>query len=134
MGDTDSEHQHSGDATRRQVLGDVHVDRAHASATDFDKPLQALFTDAAWGQVWSRQDISKRERSMITIALLAAFGRDEELALHVRATANTGASADDVREVLLHVAIYAGIPAANHAVKIAKAALTDIANEAGENP
>ncbi len=110
----------TGTATRRRVLGDAHVDRAEAGKTAFDAPFQALITDAAWGHVWSRGTISDRERSMLTIALLAGLGNDAELALHIRATANTGASRDDVLEVLLHVAIYAGVPRANHAIAIAK--------------
>jgi len=109
-----------GMATRRAVLGDAHVDRAEAAKTAFDQPFQNLITEAAWGHVWSRAELTKRERSLITIALLAALGHDDEVAMHVRATANTGASREDVREALLHVAIYAGVPAANHAIKIAK--------------
>ena len=115
-----------GMATRRGVLGDAHVDRAQANKTEFDAPFQDLITEAAWGHVWSRPNISKRERSMLTIALLAGLGHHEELAMHVRATANTGASADDLREVLLHVAIYAGVPAANHAFKIVKQTLQEM--------
>ncbi|OCJ09160.1 4-carboxymuconolactone decarboxylase [Rhizobium sp. AC44/96] len=109
-----------GMATRRSVLGDAHVDRAEASSTAFDKPFQELITEAAWGNVWSRPGLTHRERSIVTIALLAALGQDDEVAMHVRATANTGATRDDVCEALLHVAIYAGVPAANHAIKIAK--------------
>lgn len=109
-----------GMATRRSVLGDAHVDRAEAAKTAFDAPFQELITEAAWGHVWSRPDWTKRERSMVTIALLAALGQDEEVAMHVRATANTGATPEDIREALLHVAIYAGVPAANHAFKIVK--------------
>lgn len=109
-----------GMAMRRRVLGDAHVDRAEAGTTDFDQPFQALITEAAWGHLWSRDTISLRERSMLTIALLAGLGNDHELALHIRATANTGASPADVLEALLHVAIYAGVPRANHAIKIAK--------------
>lgn len=109
-----------GMATRRSVLGDAHVDRAEANKTEFDLPFQELITEAAWGHVWSRPELSKRERSLITIALLAALGQDDEVAMHVRATANTGATREDIREALLHVAIYAGVPAANHAIKIAK--------------
>ncbi|WP_237154350.1 4-carboxymuconolactone decarboxylase [Oryzibacter oryziterrae] len=109
-----------GMAIRRKVLGDAHVDRAEAAKTDFDEPFQALITDAAWGHVWARQTISLRERSMLTIALLAGLGNDHELAMHIRATANTGASEQDVMEALLHVAIYAGVPRANHAIKIAR--------------
>ncbi|ATQ58172.1 4-carboxymuconolactone decarboxylase [Paracoccus yeei] len=109
-----------GMATRRTVLGDAHVDRAEAAKTDFDAPFQTLITEGAWGSVWSRDTISKRERSMLTIALLAGLGNDHELAMHIRATARTGASRQDVLEALLHVAIYAGVPRANHAIKIAK--------------
>ncbi|MBY4590657.1 MULTISPECIES: 4-carboxymuconolactone decarboxylase [Rhizobium] len=115
-----SERYRQGMATRRAVLGDAHVDRAAAAASEFDRPFQELITEAAWGHVWSRPALSKRERSIVTIALLAALGQDDEVAMHVRATANTGASREDVCEALLHVAIYAGVPAANHAIKIAK--------------
>lgn len=109
-----------GMATRRRVLGDAHVNRAEAAKTAADAPFQALITDAAWGHVWSRDTISLRERSMVTIALLAGLGNDHELVLHIRATANTGATEADVMESLLHVAIYAGVPRANHAIRIAK--------------
>lgn len=115
--------------TRRKVLGDAHVNRAEATKTAFDAPFQALITDAAWGHVWSRGTISLRERSMLTIALLAGLGNDHELAMHIRATRNTGASADDVMEALLHVAIYAGVPRANHAIKIAKDTFAAMAEE-----
>lgn len=115
-----------GMATRRAVLGDAHVDRAEANKTDFDAPFQAMITETAWGDVWSRPDWSKRERSMVTIALLAALGHHEELAMHVRATTNTGATADDMREAMLHVAIYAGVPAANTAIKIVKKTLDEM--------
>ena len=109
-----------GIAVRRSVLGEAHVDRADQATTDFDRPFQELITEAAWGTVWSRPTWSKRERSMVTLALLAALGHDEEVAMHVRATANTGASREDICEAFLHVAIYAGVPAANQAIKIAK--------------
>jgi 4-carboxymuconolactone decarboxylase len=109
-----------GMRTRRRILGDAHVNRAEASKTAADAPFQALITDAAWGHLWSRDTISLRERSMLTIALLAGLGNEAELAMHIRATANTGASEADVMEALLHVAIYAGLPRANQAIKIAK--------------
>lgn len=109
-----------GMKTRREVLGDAHVDRAEANKTDADIPFQTLITEGAWGQVWSSDKISRRERSMITIALLAATSNFEEIPMHIRATARTGASKDDVMEALQHVAIYAGVPKANHAIKIAK--------------
>ncbi|MFC7705377.1 MULTISPECIES: 4-carboxymuconolactone decarboxylase [Paracoccaceae] len=109
-----------GMKTRRRVLGDAHVDRAEAAKTPFDAPFQEMITEAAWAHVWSRDTIPLRERSMLTIALLAGVGNFEELAMHIRATANTGASKEDVLEALMHVAIYAGVPKANHAFKIAK--------------
>jgi len=109
-----------GMETRRSVLGDAHVDRAEAAKTEFDADFQRFITEGAWGSVWSRSGLSKRERSLITIALLAALGHDEEVAMHVRATANTGATAEDIKEALLHVAVYAGVPAANRAFRIAK--------------
>ncbi|WP_075292098.1 4-carboxymuconolactone decarboxylase [Pararhizobium arenae] len=120
MSEATSERYAQGLKTRRAVLGDRHVDKAQAKTTEFDQPFQELITEAAWGNVWSRPNWTKRERSMVTIALLAALGHDEEVAMHVRATMNTGASRDDIREALLHVAIYAGVPAANRAIKIAK--------------
>ncbi len=123
-------------AARRAVLGDAHVDRAQANTTAFDADFQAFITEGAWGSVWSRPGISRRERSMITIALLAALGHDEEVAMHVRATANTGASMDDVKEALLHVAVYAGVPAANRAFRVAKQVFREIgvlAEEEGGN-
>lgn len=109
-----------GMETRRSVLGDAHVDRAEAAKSEFDADFQRFITEGAWGSVWSRSGLSKRERSLITIALLAALGHDEEVAMHVRATANTGATAEDIKEALLHVAVYAGVPAANRAFRIAK--------------
>ena len=110
----------AGMAIRRRVLGDAHVDAAEARKTDFDAAFQQLITEGAWGRVWARDTISLRERSMLTIALLAALGNDEEVAMHVRACANTGASPDDVMEALLHVAVYAGVPRANRAIRIAR--------------
>lgn len=115
-----------GLAVRRAVLGDSHVDRAERATTDFDRPFQQLVTEAAWGTVWSRPGWSKRERSIVTLALLAALGHDEEVAMHVRATANTGATREDICEAFLHVAIYAGVPAANRAIRIAKGVLAEM--------
>ncbi|MBZ9668300.1 4-carboxymuconolactone decarboxylase [Mesorhizobium sp. ES1-3] len=116
----------TGVEVRRAVLGDPHVDRAEVAATDFDQPFQDLITEAAWGTVWARPGFSKRERSIVTLALLAALGHDEEVALHVRATANTGATREDICETFLHVAIYAGVPAANRAFKIAKEVFSEM--------
>lgn len=121
-----SERFEIGMATRRAVLGEAPVKRASAAMTDFDAPFQTFITEGAWGSVWSRSELTKRERSLITIALLAALGHDEEVAMHIRATANTGASPEDVREALLHVAVYAGVPAANRAFKIVKKAYAEM--------
>jgi 4-carboxymuconolactone decarboxylase len=117
----------AGMAVRRKVLGDRHVDRAGAEASALDRDFQAFIAEGVWGSVWTRPHFSLRERSVVTIALLAALGHDEELALHIRATRNTGATVDDVREVLLHVAAYAGVPAANHAFRIARTVYAEMA-------
>ena len=118
-----------GMRTRRAVLGDAHVDRAEAATTPFDDPFQTLITEAAWGTVWSGDGISPRERSMLTLALLAALGNFEELPMHIRATANTGASKQDVLEAFQHVAIYAGAPRANQALKLAKQTYAEMETE-----
>ena len=110
----------AGMKVRRSVLGDAHVDRAEARKTAFDADFQRFITEGAWGSVWSRPGLDKRTRSMLVIALMAALGHEEELAMHIRATRNTGASREDVKEVLLMVAVYAGVPAANTAVRVAK--------------
>ena len=110
----------TGMRVRREVLGDAHVDRAEAAKTPFDQPFQQMITETAWGNLWADDTISRRERSMLTLALLAATGNFEEIPMHIRATANTGASKDDVMQALLHVAVYAGVPKANHAIKLAK--------------
>ncbi|MBS9717368.1 4-carboxymuconolactone decarboxylase [Pseudohalocynthiibacter aestuariivivens] len=115
-----SDRYNDGMKTRREILGDAHVDRAEAAKTAFDTPFQELITEGAWGTVWARDTITPRERSMLTLTLLAALGHWEEFAMHIRATENTGASPEDVREAMLHVAIYAGVPAANHALRIAR--------------
>lgn len=109
-----------GMKTRREVLGDSHVDRAEAAKTHLDQPFQDLITEGAWGTVWSSDAITRRERSMLTLALLAATGNFEEIPMHIRATARTGASQTDIMEAFQHVAIYAGVPKANHAIKLAK--------------
>lgn len=115
-----SDRYDAGMKTRRSVLGDAHVDRAEAAKTGFDEAFQTLITEGAWGTVWSNDNITKRERSMLTLALLAATGNFEEIPMHIRATVNTGASKTDVMEAFQHVAIYAGVPKANHALKMAK--------------
>jgi 4-carboxymuconolactone decarboxylase len=122
----------TGMATRRSVLGDAHVNRASAGMTAFDEPFQTFITEGAWGSVWSRPHLTKRERSIVTLALLAALGHDEEVAMHTRATVNTGATPEDIREALLHVAVYAGVPAANQAFKIVKKTYAEMAAETKE--
>jgi 4-carboxymuconolactone decarboxylase len=118
-----------GIATRRAVLGDAHVDRAEAAKTPFDAPFQSLITEGAWGTVWADDTISLRERSMLTLALLAATGNFDEIPMHVRATVRTGASRDDIMQAFLHVAVYAGVPRANHAIKLAKQTLAEMEEE-----
>lgn len=109
-----------GIRTRRAVLGDTHVDKAVAQTTAFDEPFQALITEGAWGTLWADQTIAQRDRSMLTLALLAATGSFEEIPMHIRATAQTGATPEEVMQAFLHVAVYAGVPKANHAIKLAK--------------
>ena len=109
-----------GMQTRRAVLGDDHVDRAIAGTTALTQPFQDLITRYAWGEVWSRPGLDRRSRSMITLALLATLGHDHELAMHVRAAIRNGLSAEEISEVLLHTGIYAGVPVANRALRIAQ--------------
>lgn len=116
---------------RRLVLGDDHVARAEANTTDFDARFQELITEAAWGNVWESDAITARERSMLTLALLAATGNFAEIPMHIRACARTGASPQDVMEAFMHVAIYAGVPKANHAIKLAKEIYQEL-DEVGE--
>jgi 4-carboxymuconolactone decarboxylase len=123
-----------GLAVRREVLGAEHVEAALRSATPFSEDLQVLITQYAWGGVWARPGLDRRTRSMLTIALLAALGHHEELELHIRATRNTGVTRDEVKEVLLQTAVYAGVPAANAAFRHANRAyeaLDESAEESG---
>jgi 4-carboxymuconolactone decarboxylase len=119
----------TGRRTRTAVLGEAYVARSDAKRSAFNADFLDFITEGAWGSVWSRPGLTKRERSLITIALLAALGHHEEVVLHVRASANTGASAEDIKEALLHVAVYAGVPAANQAFKIAEQTLETMAEE-----
>ena len=120
------DHFADGMKVRRAVLGDAHVDRAEAGKSDFDTDFQRYITDSAWGQVWTRPGLDRRERSMLTMVILAALGHHEEFAMHVRASHGNGASADDIKESLFHVAVYAGVPAANRAYAIAKPILAEL--------
>ena len=112
---------------RREVLGDAHVDRAEANKTEFDADFQRFITETAWGAVWSRPGLDRHTRHLLTIGLLAALGKEHELAMHLRATKNTGVTPDEVKEVLLQVAVYAGVPAANSAIAIAKQVFSELA-------
>ena len=114
----------AGMKVRTEVLGAEHVERARARTTEFDADFQRFITEGAWGSVWARPDLDRRTRSLVTIAILAALGR-EELALHLRASRNTGATPREIAEVLLHVAVYAGVPAANSAMALAKSILEE---------
>jgi 4-carboxymuconolactone decarboxylase len=122
----DDQRRHDqGMTIRRAVLGDAHVDRAIAATTDLTADFQDLITRYAWGDIWARPGLDRRTRSCLTLAILAALGHDEELAMHVRAAPRNGVTPAEINEVLLHVAIYAGIPTANQAFKIAQQALAD---------
>ena len=123
----DTERSAAGMRVRREVLGDEHVDRAVAGTTDFTAPFQDLITRYAWGEIWARPGLNRAERSMITLTALAALGRDNELAMHVRAALRNGLTPAQIQEVLLQVAIYAGVPAANHAFSIAARVLNETA-------
>lgn len=105
---------------RRAVLGDSHVDRAEAQKTPFDADFQRYITETAWGSVWSRPGLDRKTRHLLTLAMLAALGKEHELALHIRATQNTGVTRDELKEVFMQVAVYAGVPAANTAFAVAK--------------
>ena len=105
---------------RKSVLGEDHVERAEADKSDFDADFQRYIIETAWGSVWARPGLDRKTRHLVTIAMLATLGNHEELAMHIRATRNTGVTRQDVKEVLLQVAVYAGIPAANAAITIAK--------------
>ena len=118
-----------GMAVRKAVLGADYVARAEANKTDFDADWQRYATENAWGAVWTRPGLERKTRSMLTIAMLAALGRTEELALHVRASKNTGVTKDEVKEVLLQVAVYAGAPAANSAFAVAKRTYQEMEKE-----
>jgi 4-carboxymuconolactone decarboxylase len=109
-----------GMQVRREVLGDAHVNRAEANKTSFDENFQRLIVESAWGTVWAGEGLDRKTRHLVTLALLAALGQEHEFGMHMRATRNTGVSQEEVREALHHVAIYAGVPAANSAFAIAK--------------
>jgi 4-carboxymuconolactone decarboxylase len=115
----------AGLSVRREVLGDAHVDRATENANEFTEPFQEFITRYAWGGVWSRPGLDRHTRSAITLAVLTALGRENEIALHVRAARRNGLSEAQIGEVLLHTAVYAGVPAANAAFAIAQRTLDE---------
>ena len=115
-----SEKFETGMAVRRDVLGDAYVAKAEAGKTEFDTPFQTLITEGAWGTLWADDTISRRDRSLLTLALLAATGNFDEIPMHIRASRNTGAEPDEIMQAFMHVAVYAGVPKANHAIKLAK--------------
>lgn len=113
----------AGMAMRRAVLGDAHVDRATATTTEFTHPFQDLITRYAWGEIWTRDGLDRRTRSCITLAMLATLNHDGELAMHVRAALRNGLTVDEIKEILLQVGIYAGVPTANRAFAVANEVL-----------
>jgi 4-carboxymuconolactone decarboxylase len=114
---------------RRAVLGDAHVDRAEGNLTPFDADFQRFITESAWGSVWTRPGLDLRSRHLITLAMLAVLGKEHELAMHIRSTRNTGVSQEEVKEVFLQVAIYAGVPSANTAFAVAKRVYAELSGE-----
>jgi 4-carboxymuconolactone decarboxylase len=121
----DAERAAQGMTVRREVLGDEHVDRAVASTTSLTEPFQDFITRYAWGEVWSRPGLSRAERSMITLTALVVLRQEQELALHLRAALRNGMTPEQIREVLLHTAVYAGVPAVNRAFAIAREVLPE---------
>ena len=121
----DAERAAQGMTVRREVLGDEHVDRAVAAATPLTAPFQDFINRYAWGEIWSRPGLSRGERSMITLTALVVLRQEEELAMHLRAALRNGLTPDQIGEVLLHTAVYAGVPAANRALAIAREVLAE---------
>jgi 4-carboxymuconolactone decarboxylase len=128
---TDADRAAAGLRVRREVLGDEHVDRATAAATEFTAPFQDLITRYAWGEIWSRPGLSRAERSIITLTALATLRQEEELAMHVRAAIRNGLTEAKIGEVMLQVAVYAGVPAANRGFAIAQRVLAELAAQEG---
>ncbi|MCF6745514.1 4-carboxymuconolactone decarboxylase [Blastococcus sp. KM273128] len=123
---TDDERREAGMRTRREVLGDAHVDRAVAGTTPFTAGFQDFITRVAWGDVWQRPELSRRDRSVMTLSITIALRHWEEFALHVRAAVNNGLSDEEIGAVIQHAAVYAGVPAANHAYKVAGPILAEL--------
>ena len=116
----------AGMKVRRAVLGDEHVDRATANATDFSRPFQEFITRAAWGEAWTREQLDRRTRSCVTLAVLTALRAENEIPMHVRGAIRNGLTPDEIREVLIHTAVYAGVPASNSAIALAQTTLQEL--------
>jgi 4-carboxymuconolactone decarboxylase len=130
---TEDELYTQGMEVRREVLGDAHVDRALAGATDFTAPWQEFITKHAWGAVWTRDGLDRRMRSVITLTALTALGRENEIAMHVRAALRNGLTQEEIGEVLIHTAVYAGVPAANAAFAIAQGVFDEAGSSSGSS-
>ena len=122
----EKERYHKGLETRREVLGKEHVDRSQANLTEFNAPFQEFITRYAWGEIWERAGLTRRERSLITLAMLVALNREPEFRMHIRAALNNGVTTDEIREVLIHAGIYCGLPAANAAIQAAEQVIREI--------
>lgn len=120
-----SERFDAGLEVRRAVLGDAHVDRSMANASDFTMPMQELVTEYCWGTVWTRDGLDRRSRSMINLAMLTVLNRHHEFSAHVRGALRNGVTRDEIREILLQTAIYAGVPAAIESFRLAEAVLSE---------
>jgi 4-carboxymuconolactone decarboxylase len=116
----EKERYHKGQQTRREVLGQEHVDRAQGNLSEFNAPFQEFITRYAWGEIWERPGLTRRERSLITLAMLVALNREAEFRMHIRAALNNGVTPEEIREVLIHAGIYCGLPAANAAIQAAE--------------
>jgi 4-carboxymuconolactone decarboxylase len=116
----EKERYHKGQQTRREVLGQEHVDRAQGNLSEFNAPFQEFITRYAWGEIWERAGLTRRERSLITLAMLVALNREAEFRMHIRAALNNGVTPEEIREVLIHAGIYCGLPAANAAIQVAE--------------
>jgi 4-carboxymuconolactone decarboxylase len=125
MSESDEERRSTGMSVRREVLGDAHVDQAVAATTEFTAPFQDFITRYAWGDVWAREGLDRRTRSCITLAVLTTVRADGEIAMHVRAALRNGLTREEIGEVLLHTAVYAGVPAANAAFAIAQSVFNE---------
>ena len=121
----EKERYHKGLKTRREVLGEEHVGRTQANLSEFNAPFQEFITRYAWGEIWERAGLTRRERSLITLAMLVALNREPEFRMHIRAALNNGVTSEEIREVLIHAGIYCGLPAANAAIQAAEQVINE---------